>query len=279
MATSQLDRLIHIMEAPDRELDLAEAALLVAQEEYPGLDVRTYLGHITRLAANVCRRLPKEPGIGDAVFTLNEYLFDVEGFAGNAGDRHDPHNVFLNQVMDLRRGGPIALAILYVTVGRCLGLPLQAIALPSHFLVKIPMEEGSIVLDPYAGGVVLDDLALRALLSRVYGEDVPADLVPLVTSPAGKRELVTRMLRELKRDFVKRQRYDKALWASDLLLRLAPEMADEVRERAYFYECLQHTRGALADYTHYLEMMPHARDAADVRRRIATLRGRGFLLH
>lgn len=279
MGTSQLDRLIHIMEAPDRELDLAEAALLIAQEEYPDLDVRAYLERVAHLATNVCRRLPKDPGIGDAVFTMNEYLFDEEGYAGNAGDRHDPHNMFLNQVLDLHRGGPTALAILYVTVGRCLGLPLQAIALPNHFLVKIAMEDGSIILDPYAGGVVLDELALRALLSRIYGEDVPTDLVPVLTSPAAKREVVTRMLRELKQDFMRKQRYEKALWASDLLLRIAPELADEVRERAYLYECLQHTRGALADYTHYLEMMPHARDAADVRRRIANLRGRGFLLH
>ncbi len=279
MGTSQLERLMHIMEAPDRELDLAEAALLVAQAEYPGLDVTTYLGHITRLAANVCRRLPKEPGIGDTVFAMNAYLFDEEGYSGNAGDPHDPHNVLLNQVLDLRRGGPIALTILYVTVGRCLGLPLQAVALPNHFLVKLAMEEGGIILDPYAGGVVLDDLALRALLSRVYGEDVPPDLVPLLTSPAAKREVVTRMLRELKQDFIRQQRYDKALCISDLLLRIAPEMADEVRERAYLYECLQHTRGALDDYTHYLELMPHARDAADVRRRIASLRGRQFQLH
>lgn len=279
MGTSQLERLIHIMEAPDRELDLAEAALLIAREEFPNLVVSDYLGQIAHLAANVCRRLPKEAGVGDAVFAMNEYLFDVEGYAGNHEDRHDPQNVFLNQVLDLRRGGPIALTILYVTVGRCLGLPLQAIALPNHFLVKIAMEEGSIILDPYAGGMVLDDVGLRGLLSRIYGEDVPPDLIPLLTSPAAKREVVTRMLRELKQDFVRKQRYEKALWTSDLLLRIAPEMADEVRERAYLYERIQHTRGALTDYIHYLEMMPHARDAADVRRRIANLRGRGFRLH
>lgn len=279
MGTSHFERLLHIMDAPDRELDLAEAALLIAQEEFPELKVSDYLGRIARLAANVCRRLPREAGIGDAVFAMNEYLFDVEGYTGNYKDRHDPKNVFLNQVLELRCGGPTALTILYVTVGRCLGLPLQAIALPNHFLVKIAMEEGSIILDPYAGGTVLDELGLRGFLSRVYGEDVPADLIPLLTSPAAKREVVMRMLRELKQDFISKQRYDKALWTSDLLLRIAPELADEVRERAYLYERLQHTRGAISDYIHYLEMMPHARDAADVRRRIASLRGRSFQLH
>jgi regulator of sirC expression with transglutaminase-like and TPR domain len=277
MIASPIERVVEIMEAPDRELDLAEAALLIAKEEYPGLDVERGLARIAAQAERVAHRLPSEVGVGDAVYALNEHLFADEGYTGESDP--DPRNGFLNEVLDRRRGIPAVLAILYVSVGRCLGLPLQCVALPGYFLVKFPQAEGSLIIDPYKGGACLDELAVRATLARAYGEDVPEAYLPALLAPATKRDVVLRLLRSLKDSYVRAQRVDKALWFADYLLRIAPEQTHEIRERAHLYELLHHTQAAAADYRRYLELAPDAADGPEIRRRLRQLDHKSTYLH
>jgi len=277
VTASPIERVVEIMEAPDRELDLAEAALLIAKEEYPGLDVGHSMGRIAALAQTVAERLPGEVGVGDAVYALNEYLFAEEDFSDESDA--DPRNGFLNELLDRHRGMPALLAILYVSVGRCLGLPLQCVALPGHFLVKFPQAEGSVIIDPSKGGAYLDELAVRATLARAYGEDVPEAYLPALLAPATKRDVVLRLLRGLKENYLRAQRLDKALWFADYILRLAPEQTHELRERAHLYELLHHTHAAAADYRRYLELAPDAADRAEIRRRLRRLDDKGVYLH
>ena len=276
---SPIERVMAIVEAPDRELDLAEAALLIAREEYPRLDIERYLQRIAAHAQIVAHRLPEETSVGDAVYALNEYLFGEEGFSGDGEDYYDPRNAFLNEVLERRRGTPATLAILYIAVGRCLGLPLQCIVLPGYFLVKFPQAEGSVIIDPYKGGACLDDIAVRATLARVYGEDVPEAYLPALLSPAAKRDVVLRVLRCLKDTYMHKQRVDRALWFADYLLRIAPEQAQELRERAHLYELLHHPLAAAADYRRYLELAPDAADRAEIRRRLRQLNCSAIYLH
>jgi regulator of sirC expression with transglutaminase-like and TPR domain len=265
------------LEAPDRELDLAEAALLIAKEEYPTLDVERCMERICTYAQTVAARLGSEVSVGDAVYAMNEYLFAEEGFAGE--NDADPRNGFLNDVLERRRGTAASLAILYVAVGRCLGLPLQCVTLPGHFLVKFPQADGSVIIDPFMGGACLDELAVRALLARAYGEDIPEAYLPALLAPAAKRDVVLRLLRSLKESYLRAQRVDRALWFADYLLRIAPEQAQELRDRAHLYEMLHHTRAAAADYRRYLELAPDAEDSAEIRRRLRQLDGKGVYLH
>lgn len=275
--TSPIERVVEIVEAPDRELDLAEAALLIAKEEYPALDVERCMARIAAHAHLVAHRLPGEVSVGDAVFALNEYLFSEEGFEGDLDP--DPRGVFLNEVLDRRRGAPATLAILYVAVGRCMGLPLQCVVLPNYFLVKFPQADGSVIIDPFKGGTCLDDLAIRATLARAYGEDVPEAYVPVLLAPAAKRDVVLRVLRSLKETYLRAQRVDRALWFADYLLRIAPEQAQELRERGHLYEMLHHSRAAAADYRRYLELAPDASDRAEIHRRLRRLDNMGLYLH
>src|SRR3979490_2646139 len=131
---------------PEEEIDLAEAALVIAAEEYRDLDVFHYLKQIDERAATLKRRLRPDISTSETILALNRYLFDELGFSGNAADYYDPRNSFLNEVLDRRLGIPITLSMVYVEIGRRLGLALRGVSFPGHFLVKCTVRDGALVL-------------------------------------------------------------------------------------------------------------------------------------
>jgi len=272
MHVTTANRLKEILARPEDELDLAEAALLVAADEYPDLDVARYLHRLDELAAGVRRQLPAEPSFEDTLVALNDFLFEQQGFSGNTDDYYDPRNSFLNEVLDRKLGIPITLSILYMEIGRRLGLSLQGISFPGHFLVKTETDEGDVVLDPFLGGIVLSEEDLVQRLRDRFGEEnAPrAPLAPLLQA-AGKKEILVRMLRNLKAIYVRDQRYDRALTVLDRILLIAPDLAEEVRDRAQLYERLECFRPALADLRRYLSLNPMDPNAGDLHRRIVDL--------
>jgi len=275
-----LRRLLEVINGPDGQTDLAEAALLIAKDEYPALPVSNYLERLRGFAEEIEQCLPRAPAPGDLVFALNEFLFQREGFAGAEKDYYDPQNSYLNRVMERRRGTPLGLAIVYVSVGRSLGLRLEVLPFPGHCLVRYLARDGRLViLDPFAGGIQLFEEDLEALLMDVYGEDIPANIAHDMLAPAGKVEVVTRMLRNLRNSYLKKERPDKALWVTHHMLQLAPDTAREWRERARLYERLDYGPGAAADYRRYLELAPEAADVEEVRTRLQTLHNREVVLH
>src|SRR5262245_7585883 len=145
---------------PEADIDVAEAALVIAAEEYRNLDVLGYLKQIEELAGRLKGRLRRDISTAETVIALNCYLFEELGFAGNAADYYDPRNSFLNEVLDRRLGIPITLSVLYVEIGRRVGLAVRGVSFPGHFLVKCPVRDGAVVRDPYARGssLGLDDL-------------------------------------------------------------------------------------------------------------------------
>ena len=266
------ERWKEIAAGPEADIDLVEAALLIAAHEYPGLDVPAYQSRMDRIALTLRDRLRRDIGPTEAILALNRYLFDELGFQGNALDFYDPRNSFLNEVLDRKLGIPITLALVYVEVGRRIGLALHGVSFPGHFLVKCPARNGMLVLDPYARGasLSLDDLQQRLRALR-GGATPPADIARHMLAAAGKKDILARMLRNLKGIYLQRRDPARALAVADRVIALEPRAAEEYRDRAAIYLDLECFRAALSDFRNYLMLKPGADDAAVVQRRVVEL--------
>lgn len=260
---------------PEHEIDLAEAALLVAAEEYPELDVDEYLGRIDSLAASVAPRLDGLASLAERVATLNDFLFRERGFVGNQDRYDDPRNSFLNDVLDRGQGLPITLAILYVEVARRVGLPAQGVGFPGHFIAKLEGEP-EILVDAFFGRTVsLEECTER--LRAMLGEDAelsPADHL----RAASRREILARLLTNLKHVYVRDGDWMRALACSDRLLVLIPDAPSELRDRGLVYERLECYMAAVADFERLIEILPDGGEPA-LRMRVEALRQRTGQLH
>ncbi|MBI3935533.1 MAG: tetratricopeptide repeat protein [Betaproteobacteria bacterium] len=269
-----------IASLPDEVIRLAEAALLVAAEEYRDLDVAHYLRIIDDLGASLKRRLRRDISPAEAIIALNHFLFEEHGFRGNTADYYDPRNSFLNEVLERRLGIPITLSILYIEVGRYIGLPLHGVSFPAHFLVKCTVRDGAIVLDPYARGRSLSTVELRQRVTQLHAGRAPSPsaLVAMLAA-ASNREILARMLRNLKGVYVRRRELTKALAAAERVLFVMPGLAAEYRDRGTIYLGLECFRAALEDFRRYLALAPHAEDAERIRECVAELELRAARLN
>jgi len=264
-----------ILNVPREQIDLALASLVIARDEYPDLDVAEYLRRIDELAQTLRGRLRADISPADKLAMLNRYLFEELGFAGNSDDYYDPRNSYLNDVIDRKLGIPITLSVLYIEVGRRLGLPLAGVSFPGHFLVKCTLRDGAVVLDTYAKGASLGIKDLQKRLRVLSGgRDVAPEAVMRMLTTAPPAEIVVRMLRNLKAIHDERGDKTRALTAMNRVLDLFPEAADAYRDRARILESLECFGAALADYETYLKLDPEARDARVLRGKIAALRER-----
>jgi regulator of sirC expression with transglutaminase-like and TPR domain len=274
----RLESFAQALAGEDARLDLAHACLMIAEDAYPALDVGRYLGDIERMALRLRARMPETSAVEERVVALNEFLFEHLGYCGNTDDYYDPRNSYLNEVLDRKTGIPITLAVLYMEVGRRVGLPLEGVSFPGHFLVRVQVRGGVIVLDPFAGGVPQSEADLRTRLKRVIpegvAEGVPVAELPLeqFLEPASKRQILTRLLRNLKAIYRKADKPERLLEVLNRMLVVAPEAAAEVRDRGYVYQRLECWQPALKDLTEYLERDPDAPDHDDVRVRMMELR-------
>jgi regulator of sirC expression with transglutaminase-like and TPR domain len=181
-----------LVSRPDEAIDVAEGALLIAKNAYADLDVREHLAHLDDLAHILGARLKAQDGLPERIVALNRFLFEELRFRPNVEDYYDPRNSFLNDVLERRVGIPITLSVLYMEVGRRVGLPLHGVSFPGHFLVKCPLEQGLVVLDPYAGGLSLTMKDLQQRLREVRGGEVSRAIVAGLLVSANPRESVPR---------------------------------------------------------------------------------------
>lgn len=266
------ERWKQIAAGPEREIDLVEAALLIAAPEYPGLDIPGYLAKVADLAATLKRRLRGDIGPTDTLIALNHYFFGELGFAGNAEHYYDPRNSFFNEVLDRRLGIPITLALAYIEIGRRVGLALHGVSFPGHFLVKCTLRDGAAVLDPYAHGVSLGIEDLQQRLRALHGGGTPsADKVRHLLAVAGNKGILARMLRNLKAIYREQGDLPRALAAVDRIIAIEPGVAEEYRDRAELYHGMECFRAALADFRSYLMLNPKAEDFVVVQRKVADL--------
>jgi len=262
---SVAERFRQIVAGPDEKIRLAEAALLIACDEYRDLDVGAYLARLDEMAVVFKRRLWRDISPADIILRLNRFLFDEQGFANNADDYYDPRNSYLNEVLDRKLGIPITLGLVYIEIGRCIGLPVQGVSFPAHFLVKYRVREGVVVLDPYAKGISLSLDDLRHRIRGLCNGIVPTkSRVAAMLCAASNREILMRMLHNLKNIYIKNEQWSKALVASDRIIAIMPDDGNEYRDRAMIYIELECYRAARADFQTYLEKAPDAEDAGVV---------------
>ena len=261
-----------IARGPDTNIDVAEAALLIALDEYPALNVAAYRARIDDMAVTLKRRLRADISTGDSILALNRYLFEELGFSGNGADFYDPRNSYLNDVLDRRLGIPITLSLVYIEIGRRCGLALHGVSFPAHFLVKCVVRDGAIVLDPYGKGACLGMEELQQRLHAVSPGAAPqADAVKSLLATAGPRDILIRILRNLKGIHLNKPDPLKALAVANRILDLAPDAAAEHADRGQIYLELECFRAALADFEESLRLAPKADGADAIRSRIAEI--------
>ena len=279
MGGETTERLTEIIGGPEREIPLLEAALLVATHRYPDLDVRYYLDVLENFGTRIAEQVGNHSGPAEKVAALNHYLFDELGFAPNAQDYYDPRNSFLNDVVERRTGIPITLSLVYMAVGRFLGLSFSGVSYPGHFLVKCDLSDGIIVLDPFSRGQSLDLADLQRLLREARGGEVSRAIVAGCLVAASKRQILLRMLRNLKMIYLHNHELDCALKIMDWIVTANPRQAVEIRDRGMIYQELECHRAAVADFERYLELDPACSDGEQIRDRLVSLRRRVSLLN
>lgn len=262
---------------PDDRLDLSLAALLIARTAYPALDPAPYLDRLEHWARHLETELPAKDDIPARIAHLNRFLFDELGFEGDHEDYYNPRNSFLNDVLDRRRGIPLTLALVYMDIGRRVGLEFEGVSFPGHFLVKLTVMGGQVVLDPFNGGVSLDEDDLRRRLNTQYGK-APKSVQPLLHR-AGKREILVRMLRNLKGIYQQQGELQRTLETIDLILTIDPHLDEEYRDRGLLLHEFDCTPAALRDLRHYLVAQPESEDATRIRELIIDLQREAVHLH
>ena len=259
-----------LVQGPEGALDLAVAALLIAKEEYPDLDVSQYLARLDAMAAQVAARLVPGASPHEVIDGLNRYLFEEQGFHGSAEKYYDPRNSFLNDVLDRRIGIPITLSTVYIELGRRLEFPIRGVGFPGHFLVKYAAGQTEIVLDPFHGGAILSHAACADRLRQMYGDQLSFE--PSLLAPVGPRQILARMLANLKAIYLQSHQYAKALAAVERILLLAPDAPEELKARAILLAHLDREGEAIAAFETYLARAPEVPDAEAVKKRIVQLR-------
>lgn len=246
------------------EVNVPRAALLIAREvAYPELDVSAYLAHLTELAEQAADRLDEGLSVLGQADQLADFLFNQLGFAGDHVDYYDPRNSFLNEVLQRRRGLPISLSVLYVDLATRLGLPAYGIGLPGHFIVGVRDGEDAHRLDPYHGGRWLSLNDCAELIQIATGYEGPLDATWFL--PAAGREVVLRMMHNLRSSYVNRQQWSEAAVVIQNLRQLEPQTTEHLRDLGLVYY-RQHSLSRAAYYLNeYLAQDPGASDAATIR--------------
>jgi len=248
---------------------LARGALLIAKEEYPALDVEKYLKVLLALGRQGEPLVRAGANTVERVERLSHFLFEEQGFAGNVDEFDDPRNSFLNDVIERRRGIPISLSVIYIEVGRRLGLNLHGVSFPGHFLVKAVDERGELIIDPFNQGRMLSLDDIRARLRQIYGEEV--EVQPELLKTAETRQILSRMLRNLKNIYVGGSDWTRALSALDRILILEPRSSNELLERSGLYEKLECFQAALDDLQSFLAISPDHPEADAAREGVMRL--------
>jgi regulator of sirC expression with transglutaminase-like and TPR domain len=252
------------------DFDLARAALAIAQDEYPALQPEIYLARLDELAGRVRDLARGESGPYRLIASLNHVLFTQESFRGNRGDYYDPRNSFLNDVIDRKKGIPITLSVIYIEVARRAGLPLSGVGFPGHFLVKYESGDEEIVIDPFDNGEVRTLEELQHLLDGVYNGKIA--MRPEFLAPVSNRQIIHRMLNNLKGIYLSEENVVKALSAAERLVILEPASAPEIRDRGALYLKLECFQQAICDFEAYLRLAPDASDAEDIRDQLVELK-------
>jgi regulator of sirC expression with transglutaminase-like and TPR domain len=258
----------------DAHFPLLEAVASLAQDEYADLDVQQVLGDVDQLLARVRRRLASDAPAIQRLRVLSQFFYRDMGFGGNVNNYYDPDNSHLNVVLKTRRGIPISLAVVWLELAQGLDLDACGVGFPGHFMMKVALPEGQVVVDPFNG----QSLSREELLERLEPYQRSRGLVGefevplgLYLQPCPPRDIVARMLRNLKEIHRTAEDWGRLLAVQERLVTLLPDVAEERRDRGLVLAELGRTAEATADLRAYVTQTPDALDGRAVRERLAEL--------
>ncbi len=250
----------------DDAIPLLDTALLIARDEYPDLDTEACREQMDAHVRAISASLPHERTLAQSLQAINRHLFEDSGYAGNHDDYFDPRNSYLNEVLDRRLGIPITLALIQMEVTRRLGLDMDGVSFPGHFLVRVAVQDGLIVLDPFNRGRPLATEELRQRASEHLDGLMPDDSQLLsILEPASHRDILNRMLQNLKAVYSERGEWDRVARTCARALQLCPGRSSELRDRGMAYRALGYDAGTRTDLTRYLALNPDGDDSDEVR--------------
>jgi regulator of sirC expression with transglutaminase-like and TPR domain len=259
----------------DEHFPLLEAAVCVAQDEYPDLDVQRVLGDVDQLLARIKRRLASDAPALQRLRALNQFFFRELSFGGNLNDYYDPDNSYLNAVLRTRRGIPIALAVIWLELAAGLGLQARGVAFPGHFMVKVSLPKGQVIIDPFTGqSLSREELSERLEPYRQRSGLVDDFEIPLglYLQAATPREILARMLRNLKEIYKSQDDHARLIPVLDRLLIVQPQAWSEYRDRGLAWAEQGQGDRALSDLQTYLDHAEDALDVDEISERVARLR-------
>ena len=260
--------------AEDEGLNLLEAAASLAQDEEPHLDIQAVLARVDELGRRLRERLPAETVPAERLRQLTRFFHGELGFAGNLNNYYAAENSYIHRVLETLRGIPITLAVLLLELAEHAGLRASGVAFPGHFLVKCRMGLGEIVIDPFTGSPMSSTRLDELLAIYRQGSELPSDLeLPLefFLRAASKRQILARMLRNLKEVHRAARDLPRQLAVHHRLVVLLPDDAAERRDRGLVQEALGNAVAAADDFGFYLSRQPDAPDASAVQARRARL--------
>lgn len=248
----------------DERIDLLRAALTFARIEYPELDPAPYVQQIEELSRRVESKIDDPGDPAQCIAALNFVLFDEEMFRGNTADYYNPRNSFINDVLDRRLGIPITLALLYMEVGRRAGFQLFGVGMPGHFMLKhYDIDGRSFFIDAFERGSVLSEDDCKRKIESIHAGQIT--LRPEFLMIVTRRQMLTRMLNNLRTIYLSRRDFRRAVHVVDLILVIYPRSPEDVKQRAALRYNLHDFKGALSDFEEYVKMAPDASDADEIR--------------
>lgn len=267
-----LDYFTSLVQQED-SIPLFETALAIAQGVAPELDLIAAQLEIDGFAERLQKRLPADASDMQKLRLLNHFFYRELGFGANLNNFYDPENSYLDRVLATRRGIPISLAVIYMELAQQIGLEFQGVSFPGHFLIKLPLAAGAIVLDPLTGAS-LSQAELEERLTPYLQQLPEMTTLPVMDflQPATKRSILARMLHNLKAIFLDSQEWRPLLEVQQRLVILLPEEITERRDRGSAYAMLECPQAALQDLEAYLRERPDAADASEIRARLPQLR-------
>lgn len=259
-----MNHLRYVLEEDAPKARLDRAALELATIDTPDLEPEPFLDQLNELASRLADRMRNFNDGRDFVETAQRYLFGELGFHGNENDFFDPRNSCLNQVLERRTGIPISLSVMYMEVARRLSMPVYGINLPRWFVIQFDDGRYSTFVDPYNGGRAITPEDCFALAGAKVAD-------PLLLRRATKKDIIIRMLQNLRGVYLRRNDWARAVRTLDLLLVGVPNTAGLYKQRGLLNLELHHMQAARRDLERYLDLEPNAADHAEIRKQMRAI--------
>ena len=268
MKNADGDALFELAQLENDQIDLAKGALLIAKDAYADLDIEVYLQQLNQMAEELQSQIGREADTSEQINHLNHYLFEAQGFAGSSQEKYyDVRNSYLNEVLERKVGIPITLSVVYMEIGKRIGLPLVGVGFPGHFMVK--HRDLEIVIDPFEKGQILSDENLSDRLVQIFRESVP--MHPRFLQAVTNKEILARMLRNLRQIHFRTEEYEKAVKTAERITWLAPQSAQDYRDLGYLYYQVNAYAKSLASFNAYLRLSDDPPDREEISRNIRVL--------